>query len=192
MNDAFAASDMGRRLETLIAYGVITEVDLDARSAFVRIDGDDSELVAGPLPWLEARHGLVRSAFAPSIGEAVVVLCPSGDPAAGVILGGLPHDQIAAPWAGTKTGFDFGSGGRWTHDVDGGVSRFEAPTRIELVVGSSMVTITASAITLKADTIRGDGAVLLGPAGLARDVARKGDPVAGGVITAGSASVKSS
>ena len=78
--------DAERLFGDLIRLGVVAEVDLAAARCVVRVTDD---LVTGPLPWLAARAGAVSSWSPPSVGEQVVLLCPEGDIAAGVVLPGV-------------------------------------------------------------------------------------------------------
>lgn len=86
-------AELARRMESLIRLGTIAEVDHSA--ARVRIK--TGNLVTDWLPWTAARAGSTREWNPPTFGEQVVILSPSGDPAAGVILpGGVFSDGNGA------------------------------------------------------------------------------------------------
>lgn len=91
MNPDFA--DLNRRIENLIRTGTVSAVDYDQRRVRVRSGGLESHW----LPWLTARAGATRTWSPPDVGEQVVLLCPSGDPAVGIALTGLYSDQFDAP-----------------------------------------------------------------------------------------------
>lgn len=91
--DDFA--DLARRLESLIRLGTISGVDLGAARVRVKSGG----LLTEWLPFLSVRAGLTREWNPPTDGEQCVVLCPSGDPATGVVLVGLFSNANPAPSA---------------------------------------------------------------------------------------------
>lgn len=74
----------------LIRFGMIETVDLDAGTATV-MAGD---VLSPPLPWTECA-GAFRTWLPPSAGEQVMLLCPEGDIAGGVILRGLYSNSFA-------------------------------------------------------------------------------------------------
>lgn len=84
-----------RRLENVLRVGTIEQVDHgDAR---VRVRS--GELLTTWLPWFEQRAGDVRTWCPPSIGEQCLLLSPSGDLAAGLVLVGLNSTAHPAPAA---------------------------------------------------------------------------------------------
>lgn len=86
-------ADHARRLESLIRIGTIADVDHSA--ARVRIK--TGNLVTDWLPWTAARAGTTREWSPPTLGEQVVILSPSGNTAAGVIIpGGVFSDAHGA------------------------------------------------------------------------------------------------
>lgn len=88
--------DHERRLGDLIRLGTIAAVDLAAGRCTVTVTDD---LVTGPLPWLAGRAGAVSAWSPPTVGEQVILLCPEGDIAGGVVLLGLFSDANPAPAA---------------------------------------------------------------------------------------------
>ncbi|WP_434629444.1 phage baseplate assembly protein V [Chromobacterium sp. CV08] len=86
-------ADLSRRLESLIRFGTIAEVDHASRRVRVKSGG----LTSNWMPWGASRAGQTRDWEPPTPGEQVVLLCPSGDPAGGVALLALYSDQFDAP-----------------------------------------------------------------------------------------------
>lgn len=76
---------LSRLIENLIRLGTIEEIDLSAKSCRVR----SGKLLSNWLPWITLRAGTTRTWNPPSIGEQVLILSPSGEPAGGVILMGI-------------------------------------------------------------------------------------------------------
>jgi len=88
-------AELGRRLDNLIALGVVAEVDAGAARARARVGARTSAW----LPWLTRRAGDAADWWAPSAGEQVLVLSPGGDPELGVILPAIYADARPAPSA---------------------------------------------------------------------------------------------
>lgn len=84
---------LNRRLENLIRFGTIAEVDPLAPRCRVKTGG----LITGWLPFFAARAGEDAEWDPPSIGEQCMVFSPSGDPATGAVLPGLYSDRFKAP-----------------------------------------------------------------------------------------------
>lgn len=86
---------LSRMLENLIRIGTVSAVDHAA--ALCRVDS--GELESEWVPWVERRTGNTRSWDPPTVGEQVILLSPSGEPAGGVALRGLYRDAHPAPSA---------------------------------------------------------------------------------------------
>ena len=83
---SYEASQTDRLLANLIRYGRVQSVA--GGMATVDFDG---EVVSG-LTWTKQRAGDDRQYHAPSVGEQVVVLSPSGELSQGVIVGSISQD----------------------------------------------------------------------------------------------------
>lgn len=84
-----------RLLANLLQLGVVAAVDYPVARVRVTLDG----VASAWLPWLTPRAGGDRTWAAPEIGEQVLIACPDGDPANGVIVGALYQQAHAAPAA---------------------------------------------------------------------------------------------
>lgn len=89
MND-FAA--LSRMLENLIRFGVIAAVQMVPP----RVQVKTGELTTAWLPWLALRAGSDREWDPPTVDEQVILISPSGQLANGVVITGLPSDNIPA------------------------------------------------------------------------------------------------
>ncbi len=89
----YAETEMDRRLANIVRLGTVEEADFD--KARVRIRCGD--MLTGWLPWLTGRAGKDKDWWAPDIGEQVMVLSPSGEPAQGVVLLGVYQDGFPQP-----------------------------------------------------------------------------------------------
>jgi phage baseplate assembly protein V len=86
-------SEILRIIQNLICYGKVVEADYPNEVVKVEISGRESAW----LRWAENSAAGDRSWDAPEIGEQVVVLCPSGNPANGIIAGALFRNAARAP-----------------------------------------------------------------------------------------------
>jgi phage baseplate assembly protein V len=99
MDSRALLADISRRLESLIRTGTIAEVDLAGPRVRVASGG----LTTNWLPWLELRAGATRTWNPPTPGEQVVLLCPSGEPGTGIVLGALESTAHPVPDSSPST-----------------------------------------------------------------------------------------
>ena len=91
-------TDTPRRLAQQFLIGRVEEVDATKARAHIRID---DEWVIPDLPWLTGRAGDDKMWIGLDPGEQVLIACPGGNPAQGVIIGALFSDQNPAPAGST-------------------------------------------------------------------------------------------
>lgn len=157
-----ALADLRRRVDRLLRTGTVTEVDAARARVRVRYAPSPDEAVTGWLPWLTARAGADRDWWAPSPGEGVLILAPSGELAAAVVLPALYQAARPAPsGAPDRHVVVYASGARVEHD--GAAKTF------------TVTSAAGNAVTVDdGGNVRADGNVTAG-----------GDVVAGGNVTAG-------
>ena len=85
--------ELSRRLENLLRIGTIIEIDHAQARCRVKLGGIDSNWLA----WLTARAGNTQTWSPPTVGEQVLVLSPSGEPANGIVLTGIYCSAHNAP-----------------------------------------------------------------------------------------------
>lgn len=85
--------DALRRLDNLLRLGTIAAVDHGACRCRAQTGGN----LTTWLPWITARAGDTRTWSPPTVGEQCLLLCPSGEPAGGIVLAGLYADARPAP-----------------------------------------------------------------------------------------------
>lgn len=83
-----------RLIENLLRTGTVAEIQ-HGRPPRVRVKsgGLDTDW----LPWAERRAGSTRTWSTPTIGEQVLLFCPSGEPRNGIVLCGIPSDANDTP-----------------------------------------------------------------------------------------------
>lgn len=86
-------ADLARRVANMIRLGRVAAIDF--AGARVRVQAGD--MLTGWLPWQVSRAGATRTWDPPSIGEQVMVISPSGEPAAGIVIPALYCNDQPAP-----------------------------------------------------------------------------------------------
>ena len=132
MNEARLV-DLRRRIDNLLRVGTVAEVDL-AR-ARVRVhygvgSPEDAELEAQTelIPWLTTRAGADRTWWAPTIGEQVLILAPSGDLVGAVALPAIFSVQAPPPGeVGTRHVVAYADGALISYDAEAHALRAELP-----------------------------------------------------------------
>ena len=84
---------LNERLERLLRTGVVIAIDHDARTCDVQV----AELTLTGRPWLTHRAGADVTWWAPSVGEQVLVLTPSGHEGSAVVLPAFYSDTNPPP-----------------------------------------------------------------------------------------------
>lgn len=105
-------NDPRRLIGNLMRLGTIDSIDLAQGTVRVRV----GELLTGDIPFAAPRAGAVRIWSPPSVGEQVLLFCPEGDIAAGIILGALYSDAHPAPTSDGTFLIDFADGTRISYD----------------------------------------------------------------------------
>ena len=95
----FEMAELARRLENLIRIGTVAEVSTARGKVRVQYGEtpEGSPVLTGWLSWMTYRAGEDRTWWAPSAGEQVVILSPSGELAAGVVLPALYRKVHPSP-----------------------------------------------------------------------------------------------
>jgi len=137
--------DIETDADGLIRLGTVASVDLAGARCTVRID-EDAE--SPPLRWIETRMGATRTWSPPSIGEQVLVLCPAGEIAAGIVLRGVASDAHPAPGTTLRELIRFADGAEIAYDPESHELEAVLPSgATAMLVADGGITITGD-ITL--------------------------------------------
>lgn len=90
----YRMAELERLIRNMIRIGTVKTL---AGSRVVVQSGD---LVTAPLPWVTRRAGNDRDWWAPEPGEQVLLVCPCGDPALGVVIPAIYRDDFPEPGDG--------------------------------------------------------------------------------------------
>jgi phage baseplate assembly protein V len=170
-------TELIRRLEQLLRYGTIAEVDLAAARCRVK----SGELLSNWLPWFAQRAGETLHWSPPTVGEQCLLLSPGGDTAAAVAIVGLYSTSAAAPSSSASV--------HTTHYPDGAVLTYDHASHVLSAVlpfGSSF-TVSATTGTLNVDqlTVNADATTWNGPIQLNGHMDATGDVTADGISLMG-------
>jgi len=150
--ESFSFSELDRKLANLIRLGTVKEADY--KKARVRIQ--IGKILTDWLPWVTSRAGQDRNWSAPSVGEQVVLLSPSGEMAQGVVIPAIYQNKHPAPSdKETEIAFVFQDGGKALYDKKEHHLTISLITegKLTLNVGESSLEITKDGIKLKAKRI---------------------------------------
>jgi len=140
--------DLERRLSNLVRLGNVAQVDYQNARVRVTI----GENTTAWLPWMSQRAGNDRVWHPPEIGEQVVVISPSGELAAGVVLPGGIYKQDRPANGDKETIFrtTYADGTVSEYDRESHVQSLKIPTKGKVVVrvgDTASTEITESQIT---------------------------------------------
>lgn len=172
----FQLTELGRRLANVVRPGTVGEVD--GAAARVRVRYGETVLSAW-LPWVTARAGADRSWWAPEVGEQVLILAPSGDLGAGVVLTGVYQRGYPAPEQSPDK--------HATHYRDGAVIEYDrAAHRLRAVLpeGGTAEITAPDGVTVRGDLMVTGDLDVTGAAEVAGDITGHADIGADGDVSA--------
>lgn len=127
-----ALVELERRFANIVRLGTVEEIDHgDAR---VRVRTGKN--LTAWLPWCTWRAGATSSWSAPTVGEQVLILSPSGDLPSGVVLPALYTDAHPAPSSSPTE--------HVTRYPDGATISYDHATGQADISGATLVTVQAS------------------------------------------------
>ncbi|MDR1463633.1 MAG: phage baseplate assembly protein V [Azoarcus sp.] len=146
MNDL--SPDQNRRLESVIRFGTIAEVDVSNAQCRANTGG----ILTDWCPWLERRAGqAVQDWNPPSAGEQCIILSPSGETGEAAIITGLFQDAVPAPENSadvTARHWQDGAILRYDHAAHEHLLDVPAGGKIVLHIGATTLTLTADGARL--------------------------------------------
>lgn len=157
LSELVESRDSLRRLENIAFFGTIAEGDYD--NALVRVAF--SEGLTAWIPWTTGRAHADSTWLAPEVGEQVLVISPSGDPAQGVVVGSIYQDAYPAQETDEKTtSITFEDGTKLAYNKDGHQLSVSIPENGSIditVTGSANITATES-VTVSGPSVTIDSA----------------------------------
>lgn len=149
----YRVAELERRLLGIVSVGKVTALDEAKARVKVAVGG----LVTTWLPWLTRRAGQDREWWAPEEGEQVVLLCPCGDRALGVVLPAIYQNAFPAPSSSVDV--------CRVEYSDGAVTEYNRKThRLTATVPGDIDVTAGGSITATAPKIKLSGAIdLIGP-----------------------------
>ena len=191
------ANEIRRLIINMIRKGAIMEVNHDSNPPTCRVsvgdpdDPDGEGLQTDWLPFISARAGTTREWNPPTKDEKVVLFCPMGDPAQGVVLCGLNSDDAPAPSNSPDThtrAYPDGAIVEYNHAnhtlsatlPTGATVNVTAPGAVN--VNTKEATVTADTVTLDADVIVKKSMTVIGAFAFQAGMTGKGGAGGGAVM----------
>lgn len=135
MNTEAQLADLARRVANMIRTGRVADVD----HAGPRVRVQSGDLLTEWLPWQTRRAGNTRTWDPPTIGEQVMILSPSGEPAAGMVIPALYCQDHPAPDASPDTHvIEFPDGARIAYDHANSALDITAVATVRIVAAESV------------------------------------------------------
>jgi phage baseplate assembly protein V len=166
--------DLPAEFEEMLRFGVVKSVDLATGRVVVAV----GEIETDDIRWLERRAGATRTWSPPSVGEQILLLCPSGEIAGAVALGGLSKEEFPPAGDSLRELVRFADGAVIAYDPEAHRLDLELPEDATINVTSpggvtinteAGVTISAaSGVTVTGD-LTVDGDIYCTGQGLARE-----------------------
>lgn len=152
-------NEIHRRILNMIRKGVVMDVAHASVPPTCRVSTGDLQTTW--LPWIALAAGETIEWNPPSIGEQVLVLSPSGDPAQGVVLRGLYSDYASSPSnSPDKHTRVYPDGAAIEYDHATHSLKANLPSGATmLVVAPGKITVRTQDATVQADAIQLDGEV---------------------------------
>jgi phage baseplate assembly protein V len=155
-----------RRIENMIRYGTIAEVD--HANALVRVkyatDHDNNDILTDWRPWLTHAAASNRTWRSPEIGEQVALLSPSGNLSLALILPAIYQAAHTAPSSSASAHVTHYSDGtvvtydttdhKLTVDVAGGDVLINTDTHTTVNAGGNVAITAAGVATVDAPEIK--------------------------------------
>ena len=182
---AYRVSELERRLANVLRIGTIAVVEPSTARATVQI----GELLTDFLPWLTLRAGADRTWWAPTPGEQVVLLSPSGEHANGVILPALYQTAFGAPAnLPTKHVTQYADGSKIEHDALTGTITVQGTAKV-IVQAAAEVDVTAAQVKITGQTTITGPTTITGEVTISGGVTATGDLITTGDVKAGTHSL---
>lgn len=135
MNTEAQLADLARRVANMIRTGRVAVVD----HAGPRVRVQSGDLITDWLPWQTRRAGNTRTWDPPTVGEQVMILSPSGEPAAGIVIPALYCLDHPAPDASPDTHvIAFPDGARIAYDHAAHALDITGVTTVRVVAAESV------------------------------------------------------
>jgi phage baseplate assembly protein V len=157
MSNSFVFSEVARRLNNIVHFGTVSEIDLKKARVRIKI----GKITTDWLPWLTLA-GAVKIWNPPVVGEQVCVVSQGGDLSLAVAIPSIFQDKFAAPSDDANIvriefSDDFAiefdkANNEFAVQVEGAEVRFSRD-KFSISVGASAFEITPTSISINAPTV---------------------------------------
>ena len=156
----------------LLRVGIVLSVDLTAARCIVRIGDPENGAIETPgIRWGASRVGKTRIWSPPVSGEQVLVACPAGEIAAGIIITSIASNEFPPAGDSDPDRIRFEDGASLAYDANNSIMHLSLPAGGGIVIDAPEMTLTGNLV------VHGD-------------IGASGDIAAAGDVTAGTVSLK--
>lgn len=163
--------------EEMVRFGTVSSVDLAAG----RIVVQSGEVETSSIRWVETRAGKTRTWSPPSVGEQVLLLCPSGEIAGAIAFRGVSQEAFPYPGNSLRELIQFDDGAVIAYDPEA------HQLDVELPDGATIVVKSTGGVSIDAST---GGLSIKGDVAIEGDVSIEGKVDATGDVKAGDISLQ--
>lgn len=147
--------DIPAELDELIRFGTVAAVDLGAG----RIVVDSGDVQTSNIRWVEGKAGKTRTWSPPSVGEQVLLLCPTGEIFGAIALRGVSQEAFPFPGNSLRELIEFEDGAVIAYDPEAhhlDVTLPAGATAAIVARGGVVIDATDGGLEIKGDlTVRG-------------------------------------
>ncbi|PTB19549.1 phage baseplate assembly protein V [Trinickia symbiotica] len=146
-------TELHRLLLNIVRKGVVKDVSHATTPPKCRVSIGD--LHSNWLPWITPAAGASREWDPPTFGEQVILLCPGGDPAQGVVLRGLFSEAVFPPsFVPSAHTREYADGAVIEYDHEAHSLSVELPESATVTITApGAVTVRTKDATVQADNI---------------------------------------
>jgi phage baseplate assembly protein V len=164
MSKSFVFSEVARRLNNIVRFGTVAEIDLKKARVRIKI----GKITTNWMPWLTTA-GAVKLWNPPIVGEQVCVVSQGGDLSLAVAIPSIFQNKFAAPGdnsdvvkleLSSQASIEFNkASGEFTVQIDDAEMSF-SNSKFQVSIGASAIEVTPTSISINAPTVSIPGLVL--------------------------------
>lgn len=178
------SADNNRRIESIIRFGLIAEVDYAQAKARVKC----GEILTDFLPFITLRSGTTKTWSPPTQGEQCVILAASGELTTACIITGL-YTQNSPSHSADEHVIEFADGAKITYNQSSGALVVTGIKTVS-ITATNQIDIDCPTINIKGD-VNIDGSLsTTGTSTTKGNISTQGSVIASGDIKGGSISLQ--
>jgi phage baseplate assembly protein V len=164
MNQSFVFSEFARRLNNIVRFGTVAEVDLKKARIRVKI----GKITTSWIPWMTTA-GAIKIWNPPIVGEQICVVSQGGDLSLAAAIPSIFQDKFSAPNSSDdliklelspQTSVEFSKASNEVRVQVGDAEMSFSSSKFQVFIGASEIEVTPASISINAPTVSIPGLVL--------------------------------